>query len=76
MLMWIVVFVAGKDRTGVAATLVLALARLPSDYISREYALTRIGIEPVRELLTSKLTGGKNIDIKSVPLLQTLSTCR
>lgn len=45
-----------------AAGLLLALAGVPRDYICRDFALTRIGFEPARELLTMKLTGGKPVD--------------
>lgn len=68
--------IAGKDRTGVAAALVLALARLPPAYISREYALTRIGVEPVREFLTAKLKMGKDLDVETSPFLRVLASCR
>lgn len=53
---------AGKDRTGAAAGLLLALAGAPRDYICRDFALTRIGTEPFRDFLTMKLTGGKPVD--------------
>jgi protein tyrosine/serine phosphatase len=43
--------VAGKDRTGVLAALILALVDTPPDIITKDYALTRIGIEPFREKL-------------------------
>ena len=68
--------VAGKDRTGVTAAVVLALAGMPHEYIAREYALTRIGMEPAREFLTSKLTGGKTVDLWAVPMLHTLGGSR
>ncbi|KAG8931082.1 hypothetical protein FRC02_003257 [Tulasnella sp. 418] len=42
---------AGKDRTGVAAMLILSLAGLDDDAIAKDYALTRIGIEPAREMI-------------------------
>lgn len=68
---------AGKDRTGVTAAIILALAGLPKDYITREYALTRIGVEPVRDLLTMKLTGGKSTDIRTLPpIMQELGNAR
>ena len=55
----------GKDRSGVAVMLILGLAGVPPEVISREYALTRIGVEPARRLLTEKLTGGKVVDMRS-----------
>jgi protein tyrosine/serine phosphatase len=48
---------AGKDRTGVAIALILALAGVPQEAIVHDYTLTRIGIEPVRKLLQAKLAG-------------------
>lgn len=39
--------------------LILSVAGLSSSLISHEYALTRLGIEPAREMLLKKLTGGK-----------------
>ncbi|KAK5091360.1 hypothetical protein LTR05_001543 [Lithohypha guttulata] len=54
---------AGKDRTGVLAALILSVADADLETINRDYALTRIGIEPVRELLTAKLTAG-NLNTK------------
>ncbi|RDL39357.1 uncharacterized protein BP5553_03697 [Venustampulla echinocandica] len=46
---------AGKDRTGVLAALILALMHSVPEEISRDYALTRIGIEPFREYLLKSL---------------------
>jgi len=46
---------AGKDRTGIAAALLLLLAGIPSDTISTDYALTRIGRAPMRPLILSRL---------------------
>lgn len=46
---------AGKDRTGVLAALLLSLAGAPRDVIGYDYALTRVGIEPSRELLLQML---------------------
>ena len=44
--------IAGKDRSGVLAGLILALLNVPEEIISFDYALTRIGVEPFREHLT------------------------
>lgn len=49
---------AGKDRTGLMAALILGLADVPLEYINHDYALTRIGIEPVREFMIHRLTAG------------------
>ncbi|KAI0252082.1 protein-tyrosine phosphatase-like protein [Lactifluus subvellereus] len=46
---------AGKDRTGIAAALLLLLAGASSNAISADYALTRIGREPMRPLVLSRL---------------------
>ncbi|KAI9932439.1 hypothetical protein ASPWEDRAFT_22222 [Aspergillus wentii DTO 134E9] len=42
---------AGKDRTGVLASIILSLAGVPDSEIAKDYALTRIGIESQREFL-------------------------
>ena len=55
----------GKDRTGIAAAIILGLAGADHKQIAAEYALSRIGIEPGRKQLTSKLTGGKAVDMQS-----------
>ncbi|KAH9959872.1 tyrosine phosphatase family-domain-containing protein [Russula dissimulans] len=46
---------AGKDRTGIAAALLLLLAGIPSGTISADYALSRIGRAPMRPLILSRL---------------------
>ncbi|KAN0140336.1 tyrosine-protein phosphatase [Lactarius tabidus] len=46
---------AGKDRTGIAAALLLLLAGVSNDAISADYALTRIGREPMRPIVLSRL---------------------
>ncbi|KAF7169282.1 hypothetical protein CNMCM5623_002078 [Aspergillus felis] len=46
---------SGKDRTGVASALLLSLAGVPNELIAREYALTRVGIEPEKEYLLHSL---------------------
>jgi len=46
---------AGKDRTGVFAALVLKLAGVENEAIAKDYALTRIGREPQRALIMSRL---------------------
>lgn len=43
--------IAGKDRTGVLAALILLLADTPSDAIVHDFALSRVGIEPARKML-------------------------
>ena len=46
---------AGKDRTGVLAALILELAGASREFIAHDYALTRIGMEQAREELLSLL---------------------
>jgi protein tyrosine/serine phosphatase len=46
---------AGKDRTGVLAAMILALADAPDEVIAQDYAMTRIGMEPFREHLLGVL---------------------
>ncbi|KAK2608600.1 hypothetical protein QQS21_002826 [Conoideocrella luteorostrata] len=41
----------GKDRTGVMSALILDLMGAPASVIAEEYALTRIGVEPLRETM-------------------------
>lgn len=50
----------GKDRTDVLATLILRLAGASYQAIVDDYALTRIGVEPAREMMGAmlKLHGG------------------
>lgn len=47
--------IAGKDRTGVLAAILLDLAGAPKNIIAYDYALSRVGVEPARELLTQML---------------------
>jgi protein tyrosine/serine phosphatase len=47
--------IAGKDRTGVLAALILALMDTPPDIIAKDYVLTRIGVEPFRKKLLGQL---------------------
>ena len=54
---------AGKDRTGVLALLILSVAGADTHTINHDYALTRVGTEPVREFLLLKLGNGKPVDV-------------
>ncbi|KAH6630988.1 protein-tyrosine phosphatase-like protein [Chaetomium sp. MPI-SDFR-AT-0129] len=49
---------AGRDRTGVVAGLLLSLAGASADTVALDYVLSRIGIEPAREMLEAALTSG------------------
>ncbi|KAG5297289.1 protein tyrosine/serine phosphatase domain-containing protein [Histoplasma ohiense] len=53
---------AGKDRTGVLAALILRIAGYSPDIIVDDYVLTRVGFEPVREVLYGSLLGKKDLD--------------
>ena len=60
---------AGKDRTGVLAALITLLAQGEDrdealSAAQRDYDLTRVGIEPVRELLLAKVLSYGNVDPK------------
>ncbi|KAG8933223.1 hypothetical protein FRC01_010374 [Tulasnella sp. 417] len=46
----------GKDRTGVAAMLILDLIGVPDEEIVKDYALTRVGCEPMREMMTGRFS--------------------
>lgn len=46
---------AGKDRNGVLAALLPSLAGASRDLIAYDYALTRVGVEPSREVLVQML---------------------
>ncbi|KAF9480692.1 hypothetical protein BDN70DRAFT_804836 [Pholiota conissans] len=47
---------AGKDRTGIMAAIILKLAGVDDEQISHDYALTRIGREPAREMIMARLS--------------------
>ncbi|TFY64488.1 hypothetical protein EVJ58_g2596 [Rhodofomes roseus] len=47
---------AGKDRTGVAAALLLKVAGVNDDAIAEDYALTRVGREPARQMVMARLS--------------------
>ncbi|KAJ7094445.1 protein-tyrosine phosphatase-like protein [Mycena belliarum] len=46
---------AGKDRTGVIAAILLKLAGVDNEAIASDYALTRIGREPARAMIMTRL---------------------
>ncbi|KAF8663464.1 hypothetical protein AX16_001034 [Volvariella volvacea WC 439] len=47
---------AGKDRTGILAALFLKLAGVADDVIANDYALSRVGREPAREMIIGRLS--------------------
>lgn len=59
---------AGKDRTGVLSALILSLFEAPEQVIAQDYALTRIGTEPFRDVLLGKLVQQMGDDGKAVGL--------
>ena len=48
-------YLAGRDRTGVLAGLLLTLAGAPEEVVVLDYMLTRIGLEPAKERLLGAL---------------------
>jgi len=46
---------AGKDRTGIISAILLKLAGVDDEHIANDYALTRIGREPIRETIMNRL---------------------
>jgi len=46
---------AGKDRTGIISAILLKLAGVDDESIANDYALTRIGREPIREIIMNRL---------------------
>ncbi|KAF5363895.1 hypothetical protein D9756_000217 [Leucocoprinus leucothites] len=47
---------AGKDRTGIIAAILLKLAGVDDETIAKDYALTRVGREPAREMILARLS--------------------
>ncbi|KAI9000781.1 protein-tyrosine phosphatase-like protein [Trametes punicea] len=47
---------AGKDRTGILAAILLELAGVEHEAIARDYALTRVGREPARDMIMKRLS--------------------
>lgn len=47
---------AGKDRTGIVAAILLKLAGVNDTLIAEDYALSRVGREPAREMIMSRLS--------------------
>ena len=57
---------AGKDRTGTLAFLLEDLAGSSVESMNIDYALTRVGVEPVRDFLIHKLMGGRDLPTEEV----------
>ncbi|KAI9068474.1 hypothetical protein FKP32DRAFT_1663747 [Trametes sanguinea] len=47
---------AGKDRTGILAAILLKLVGVDDETIAQDYALTRVGREPAREMIMRRLS--------------------
>jgi len=47
---------AGKDRTGVITAILLKLAGVNDEAIANDYALSRVGREPVRAMVMARLS--------------------
>lgn len=67
--------IAGKDRTGVLAALILLLVGRPHDEIIHDYILTRVGLENVRENLTKALALHFGTDHLSAEAIGMLELC-
>jgi protein tyrosine/serine phosphatase len=54
---------AGKDRTGVISAIILHIAGSQKEDIAFDYALSRLGVEPAREVMTKILTRDLGLDV-------------
>lgn len=52
---------AGKDHTGLLAFLLEEAAGSSLESANMDWALTRIGVEPLRDFLTKKLMGAERV---------------
>lgn len=66
--------VAGKDRTGVLAVILLNIAGTPKETITFDYTLTRVGIEREREFLIQNLKNWLGEDVMDQPGVLGLSS--
>ncbi|KAI0594651.1 protein-tyrosine phosphatase-like protein [Biscogniauxia sp. FL1348] len=67
---------AGRDRTGVFAGLLLALAGASEDVIILDWLLSRIGTEPVRQMLLHFAQSGSNASSQDQPGFYNLTSLR
>ncbi|CAI0648626.1 unnamed protein product [Colletotrichum noveboracense] len=65
----------GRDRTGILAGFLLSLAGANAETITLDYMLSRIGSEPVRELLLQRAVEDNNCDF-DVPVFHNLCSLR
>ena len=68
--------VAGRDRTGVVAGLLLTLAGASAETVAFDYMLTRIGFEPAREQLLRLLVMGSMVTSVDAPGFLNLANMR
>lgn len=47
---------AGKDRTGIIAAILLKLAGVSDEDVAHDYALSRVGREPARDIIMARLS--------------------
>ncbi|KAL1708543.1 protein-tyrosine phosphatase-like protein [Schizophyllum commune] len=66
---------AGKDRTGVLAAILLKLAGVDTELIAQDYALTRIGREPAREMIMQRLSQ-ENLFASNKEMALNMLSCR
>ncbi|XP_041457504.1 uncharacterized protein LOC121409660 [Lytechinus variegatus] len=52
----------GKDRTGIVVAMVLSLLGKSDDYIAEEYALSEIGLDPIRPRVHQEIVGRTRMD--------------
>lgn len=52
----------GKDRTGIVIAMVLSLLGKSDDYIAEEYALSEIGLDPIRSRVHQEIVERTNMD--------------
>ena len=67
---------AGRDRTGVLAGLLLTLAGESSDAIELDFLLSRVGTEPVREHLLAFAKRGARIESEDEPGFYNLASLK
>ncbi|KAH0427515.1 tyrosine phosphatase [Colletotrichum camelliae] len=65
----------GRDRTGILAGFLLSLAGANAETIALDYMLSRIGSDPVRELLLQRAIEDNNCDF-DVPVFHNLCSLR
>ena len=68
--------IAGRDRTGVIAGLLLILAGASEETVSLDYLLSRIGTEPVRTKLIQFAVAGTNASSQEEPGFHNLISLR